>query len=130
MDMATLQAWLPTLAATGAFGLLWGDMRSTKRQLGAKLDELSDALKRALYRDDGTTIYVPRQSCEREQARCQSITCGKIEALSVKMDLMDVKREQAKEQQANQMGDMREAIAVLSQRVGQLSDGMSGRFVK
>ena len=125
MDIVTLQTWLPTLAATGAFGLLWNDMRGTKRQLAAKLDELTSSLKKALYREDGTTVYIPRQSCEREQARCQSLMFGKIEAISVKMDLMDAKRDHAKEQHTAQLGDVRKDIAVLSERVEQLSKDVS-----
>jgi uncharacterized protein YceH (UPF0502 family) len=125
MDMATLQAWLPTGIAAGALALIWGDVRSTKRQLSAKVDEISAAFKKMLFRDDGSTNYMLRQSCEREQSRCQQMTCGKIEALSVKMDLMDAKREHAKEQQTAQMGDVKQALAVLSERVEQLSQDVA-----
>ena len=114
MDTATLQAWLPTAVAGGALALIWNDLRKSKA-------ELSESLRRALYRDDGTTNYMPRMGCEREQSRCQILTCGKIEALSAKMDLMDSRREHAKEQQQAQMGDVKQAIAVLSERVEQLS---------
>jgi len=114
MDTAALQAWLPTAVAGGALALIWNDLRKSKA-------ELSESLRRALYRDDGTTNYMPRMGCEREQSRCQILTCGKIEALSAKMDLMDSRREHAKEQQQAQMGDVKQAIAVLSERVEQLS---------
>jgi hypothetical protein len=53
------------------------------------------------------------------------MTCGKMEALSVKMDLMDTRRETAKEQQTAQMGEVRQAIAVLTERVEQLSIDMA-----
>ena len=118
----TIQGWLPTVIAGGALALVWGDMRSTKRQLSGKFEELTNAFKKALYREDGTTNYMPRPTCERGQARCQSITCGEIEAISVKMDLMDAKREHAKEQHTAQLGDVRQALAVLSERMEQLSE--------
>jgi uncharacterized protein YceH (UPF0502 family) len=114
MDIATLQAWLPTAVAGGALALVWNDVRKSKAEL-----------RRSLYHEDGTTNYMPRLSCEREQARCQILTCGKIEALSAKMDLMDSRRENAKEQQQAQMGDVKQAIAVLTERVEQLSQDVS-----
>lgn len=125
MDIATLHAWLPTLIAGGALALIWSDMRAAKRQLWQKLEEFSLEFKRALYRDDGTTHFMPRNGCEREQARCQANTCGKIEAISVKMDLMDAKREHAKEMAQNQMADVKQALAVLTERVEQLSEDVS-----
>lgn len=121
MDLATIQAWLPTVIAGGALALIWGDMRGVRRELAQKLEELSATMRHALYREDGTTHYMPRSACEREQSRCQQVTCGKIEALSVKMDLMDSRREQAKEQSLAQMSDVKQALAVLSERVEQLA---------
>jgi len=126
----TIQGWLPTVIAGGALALVWGDMRSTKRLLSGKFEDLTNAFKKALYREDGTTNYMPRQTCEREQTRCQAMTCGKIEAISVKMDLMDAKREQAKEQHTAQLGDVRQALAVLSERVEQLSDDVHTQGAK
>ena len=125
MDIATLQAWLPTAIAAGALALIWGDMRASKRELTGMIETMSASIKKALYADDGRTHFMPRLSCEREQSRCQSVTCGKIEAISVKMDLMDARREQAKEQQQSQMGDVKQALAVLSERVEQLSQDVS-----
>jgi uncharacterized protein YceH (UPF0502 family) len=130
MDIATLQAWLPTGIAAGALALIWGDVRSTKRELTSRVEEVTSTFKRLLFRDDGSTNYMLRQSCEREQSRCQTITCGKIEALSAKMDLMDAKREHAKEQQTAQMGDIKQALAVLSERVEQLSQDVSQQTAK
>jgi uncharacterized protein YceH (UPF0502 family) len=125
MFTEAIHAWLPTVIAGGALALIWTDVRNTKRQLSAKFDELTVAFKKALYRDDGTANYMHRSNCEREQARCQSITCGKIESISVKMDLMDSKMEHAKEQHSAQLGDVRQALAVLSERVEQLSKDVS-----
>ena len=125
MDISTLQAWLPTGIAAGALALIWGDMRASKRELTAMIEAMSVSIKKALYADDGRTHFMPRLSCEREQSRCQSVTCGKIEAILVKMDLMDAKREHAKEQQQSQMGDVKQALAVLSERVEQLSEDVS-----
>jgi hypothetical protein len=45
--------------------------------------------------------------------------------MSIKMDLMDSKREHAKELQTAQMGDVKQALAVLSERVEQLSEDVS-----
>lgn len=125
MDIATIQAWLPTVIAGGALALIWTDMRGIKRQLASQVSELASTLRHALYREDGQTNYMPRNGCEREQARCQQITCGKIEALSVKMDLFDSRREHAKEQSALQMSDVKQALAVLSERVEQLSEDVA-----
>ncbi|MCU0589847.1 MAG: hypothetical protein MUC33_01285 [Desulfobacterales bacterium] len=125
MDVATIQAWLPTTIAVGAIALIWADMRGIKRQLATQVSDLASTLRHALYREDGQTHFMPRNGCEREQARCQQITCGKIEALSVKMDLFDSRREHAKEQSAAQMSDVKQALAVLSERVEQLSEDMT-----
>ena len=131
MFTEAIHAWLPTVIAGGALAL---DLdRCAQHQaptLSAKFDELTVAFKKALYREDGTTNYTPRSTCEREQARCQSITCGKIEAISVKMDLMDAKREHAKEQHTAQLGDVRQALAVLSERVEQLSEDVHTQGIK
>lgn len=125
MDLTTLQAWLPTAIAAGALALIWGDVRATKNDILHKMEVFSQEFKKALYRDDGTTHFMPRNGCEREQSRCQAITCGKIEALSVKMDLMDSRREHAKELAQTQMGDVKQALAVLTERVEQLSEDMA-----
>ena len=122
MDMATLQGWIPTIVAGGALAILWNDIRNAKAQFATKIDEVVNSLKKALFREDGITNYMPRLTCEREQSRCQSTTLAKIEAMSVKMDLMDSKREHAKELQTAQMGDVKQALAVLSERVEQLSE--------
>ena len=125
MDTANVHAWLPTVIAGGALALIWADVRASKRQLGKRLEEFALDFRHALYRDDGTTHFMPRNGCEREQSRCQQITCGKIEAISVKMDLMDAKREHAKEQAQIQMADVGKALAVLTERVEELSKDMA-----
>jgi hypothetical protein len=125
VDIPTLQGWIPTIVAGGALALLWNDIRNAKAQFAFKIDEVVNSLKKALFREDGITNYMPRLTCEREQGRCQQNTLAKIEAMSVKMDLMDTKREHAKELQTAQMGDVKQALAVLSERVEQLSADVS-----
>jgi len=121
MNLSDLQSWVPTIVAGGALALLWNDIRNAK----AQISEVVSSLKKALFREDGITNYMPRLSCEREQGRCQQTTLAKIDAMSIKMDLMDQKREHAKELQTAQMGDVKKAIAVLSERVEQLSIDVS-----
>jgi hypothetical protein len=130
MGIEFIQHWLPTAISAGLLTLIWGDMRSTKRQLSDMVAAMGVSLRNALYASDGRTNYMPRLSCEREQARCQNLTCGKMEAISTKMDLMDARRETAKEQQQTQMGEIRQALAVLSERVEQLSQDMVQRNYK
>jgi hypothetical protein len=110
--------------------VLWNDVRNSKAQLFIKIDEVTAAFKKSLFRDDGITNYMPRSTCEREQERCQRNTLTKIEAVSVKMDLMDAKREHAKELQTAQMGDIKQALAVLAERVEQLSNDVSQQTQK
>jgi uncharacterized protein YceH (UPF0502 family) len=124
-EIKFLYHWLPTIICGGALTLIWTDMRNTRNKLIGMVENVELALRKALYADDGRTNFMPRLSCEREQSRCQSLTCGKIEALSVKMDLMDSRREHAKEQQQAQMGDVKQALAVLSERMEQLSQEFS-----
>jgi hypothetical protein len=80
--MMDLHAWLPSLVATGLLGLVWTDMRRQRREW-----------QRALYREDGTPIYVIRNECEHEQVRCQQHLCGKIADMRAKLDAMDARRE-------------------------------------
>jgi hypothetical protein len=121
IDLSDLQSWVPTIVAGGALALLWNDIRNAK----AQISEVVASLKKALFREDGITNYMPRLSCEREQGRCQQTTLAKIDAMSLKMDLMDSKREHAKELQTAQMGDVKQALAVLSERVEQLSEDVA-----
>lgn len=68
------------LAGLGA-AVAWGRIKQ-------KLEEVS-SLKKGLYRDDGTLVYVPAIDCEKQRTACaarqaehQMILCNKIEAVS------------------------------------------------
>jgi hypothetical protein len=83
MDIATLQNWLPTAIAAGGVGYIWWDIRRARSEW-----------RKALYRDDGTPIYVMRDDCRREQSDCQAGVCAKISGVQAKLDAMDARREE------------------------------------
>ena len=140
--MEHLNAWLPTVVAGGAIALLWNDIRNFKKSIldqterlaesteakakllaketAEKADQVARDLRLALFRSDGETVYMPRVTCERDQIRCQTLTCGKIDGLAHKLDEMNAKRETAKEAQAAQMGDVKQGLALLNEQVEQL----------
>jgi hypothetical protein len=140
--MEHINAWLPTVIAGGAIALLWNDIRGFKKvileqtqvlatsteekaralakETGEKAEKVSRDSRTALFRIDGETVYMPRIACEREQTRCQTLTCDKMDSLSNKLDDMNNKREAAKEMQAAQMGDIKQGLALLNEQVEQL----------
>jgi uncharacterized protein YceH (UPF0502 family) len=142
--MEHINAWLPTVVAGGAIALLWNDIRNFKKlildqtqelaksteekaralakETSEKADQVAKEMRHSLFRIDGETVYMPRGACEREQSRCQTLTCGKIDGLAAKLDDMNSKREAAKEAQANQMGDIKQGLALLNEQVEQLLD--------
>jgi uncharacterized protein YceH (UPF0502 family) len=94
---SALQAWLPTVVATGALGLIWLDLRRFKLDVSGKVEKINETLKRALYREDGTTNYIPRTECEKEQLRCRATLCGKIDAQTNILNSMESKRDRERE---------------------------------
>lgn len=38
-------------------------------------------LRKSLYREDGTTIFVPRAECEKSRANCANRVCSKLEEM-------------------------------------------------
>jgi uncharacterized protein YceH (UPF0502 family) len=139
-----INAWLPTIIAGGAIALLWNDIRNFKKiiidqtqsladsteekvmtlakETQEKVEQVAKDLHTALFRIDGETVYIPRVTCEREQSRCQTLTCGKIDSISHKLDDMNKQREYAKEMQTAQMGDIKQGLALLNEQVEQLLD--------
>lgn len=113
-NLNSFTQWLPTLISTGVLGLVWNDLRKFK-----------GVMTKFLFREDGESIYMPRNVCEKEQFRCQTLTCGKIEALGVKMDLMDSKREHAKNNHDLQIGNILQSLAVQNSTIEVLSDDIA-----
>ncbi len=106
MDLATLQSWLPTAIAAGALGLIWRDVRGVRREW-----------RQALYRADGTPIYIMREECRTEQAQCQREVCSKISEMRVKLDAMDARREEQRNIIINQLMAMSGRIESISARL-------------
>jgi hypothetical protein len=92
-------AWLPSAVAAGLLGVVWYDMR---RQTSLARREW----KRALYREDGTPIYIMRAECGQEQTKCQQHLCGKIADLRAKLDSMDARREAQRDVILTQLGSL------------------------
>jgi hypothetical protein len=106
MELATIQAWLPTAVASGLLAVVWIDVRRART-----------AWRRALYREDGTPIYVMREECRREQHDCQGMVCTKITAVQVKLDSMDARREEQRNVVINQIMQMSARIEGLASRL-------------
>lgn len=54
-------------------------------------------LKKRLYHDDGTTVYLPRSEFERIQIETQRAYCRKVDDILEKLKDMDKSREEARE---------------------------------
>ena len=79
--------WLPGIIAVGALSFIWIDIRRSRSTNEAKI-------KKALYRDDGITIYVPRSECKDEHESF----CKKTEEIKKIIAEMDKKRETARKE--------------------------------
>jgi len=53
-------AWLPGIVAVGALAAIWWDIRRSRTMNEIKL-------KKALYKEDGVTVYIPRSECKDNQ---------------------------------------------------------------
>lgn len=118
MSGTFIETWLPTVVAGGALGMIWLDLRRFKNDMSVKVDEMSDQLKHALYRADGTTNYIPRSECEKEQLRCQAHLCSKIEGLGLKIDKSELRRDREREQLTAELKQVRQSIDRVIGRVG------------
>ncbi len=45
------------------------------------LKKAEDGMIKRLYRDDGTTIYMPRTDCEKSQGVCANRVCAKLDEM-------------------------------------------------
>jgi len=77
--------WLPTIVALGALAFIWWDIRRNRIMNEKKL-------KKALYKDDGVTVFVPRAECKDEHENF----CKKTEEIKKLIADMDKKRETAR----------------------------------
>jgi len=82
--------WLPGIIAVGALAFIWRDIRMSRTVNENKL-------KKALYKDDGITVYVPRSECKDEHESF----CKKTEEIKKIIAGMDSKRELARKEDAS-----------------------------
>ena len=109
MDAATishLQGWLPSVIAGGALAMIWRDVRGVRREW-----------RQALYKQDGTPIYIMREECRQEQAQCQREVCTKISDMRTKLDAMDARREEQRNIIINQLMAVSGRIESISARL-------------
>lgn len=81
--------WLIGAVTVGALSFIWWDIRRSRIMNEKKL-------KKALYKDDGITVYVPRAECKDEH----ETFCKKTEEIKKIIAEMNEKREQARKQDA------------------------------
>lgn len=116
--------WLPTVVTGGALILIWADIRWAKGQFNQKAETLKDdfikkteeivnTFRKALYHDDGTTVFAPTVICERERNLCRTMTCSKLDALNAKMISMDAKRERSKDAAIKESNDIKNRLSSL-----------------
>lgn len=119
MDMTTVQAWLPTAIAAGSLGLIWWDVRRRANIAERRTAEIEGSVRRSLYRDDGSTIYIPRGECERDQGACRQSVCSKIDAMQATLAAMDAKRDAQRDIITNQIQSNASELAKLAGKVEQ-----------
>lgn len=71
-----------TVAAALA-GLFWWEIRQGRQQM-----------KKALYREDGITLFMPREECERQITRCNQQICGQINEFKKTLEAFSKAREE------------------------------------
>lgn len=75
--------WIPSVIAGGALAFIWADVRKIRVEW-----------RRALYKDDGTLIYISRDECKTMQHSCQAAVCQKLASVAAKLESMDQRREE------------------------------------
>lgn len=106
-----IHAWLPSLVAVGALGLVWAGFQSSKKtmenavekqekfiievkkEMAQSLKTSTDGLKEfiiqiqkemrsALYNSEsGMTRFMPRADCDHQTGACQRAICSKLDSL-------------------------------------------------
>lgn len=69
-----LVAAITALLAIGSFRA----KVATKDDLTKEVKDLKEEHKKSLYREDGTTIFVPRAECDKNQVSCGDRVCAKL----------------------------------------------------
>ena len=86
------------------------------------LDEIR-SLRRLLFDQEGQSVYQPRKMCD-----IQKVTLSRsIDGLAEKLDVMDRKRDVARDQDMRSMAAIKTSIALIEQRVGMGRDDTGGR---
>ena len=109
--MSELKQLVPSLVTIGLFvitlAIAWGKMK--ERTLEQKKDLVS--LKRGLYREDGTLVYVTEEHCET----LQKTMCNKIDEVKGLIEKLEIKIEDTRKTQGKEMQKISEFIGRVDQ---------------
>lgn len=73
-----------TAAVVGLFSLgVFRAKVATKADLKLVEDAQTALLRKSLYKDDGTSVYVPRAECDKMQTGCSDRILEKLEKLEI-----------------------------------------------
>lgn len=97
------------LILSGLLGIIWWDVRK-----GSTVGE--KRLKEALYKKDGTTVFKTRTGC----AEAQENIFKKIEEIKQVVKEADIKREHAREEDAEKWKEMYHFMGRIEERLSML----------
>jgi len=101
MDAAV---WLPSLIAAGALAFVWWDIRRSRIMNETKL-------KKALYKDDGVTVFIPRSECKDNQ----EMFCKKTEEIKKLVAELDKKIERGQKDESAKWEGIQHTLGKIDQ---------------
>jgi hypothetical protein len=83
-------------------GIVWGKLKTRQDIQGKQLNDL----RRGLYREDGTLVYVTEKACATWHGECKASICAKIEELKEMIKETEEKREQDRQKLNKTIGEI------------------------
>jgi hypothetical protein len=112
-----LAAFGSALAAAAA-GYIWYRIKKDVQKCEDAMSIVETGIKRRLYNQDGTPIYVTYAEFEKRQKACQDHICAEIRELREGLEKMDARREAAR-------NDSERRYNLLMQFVGRVEEYMN-----
>lgn len=91
-----------------------GMVKSVEATIASRLDSQEAFMKSVLFRQDGTTNYLPRGECEQCRITCQTRLDNRLEAIQRTIDEADRRREESKDDITKMFNEMSQGLAKLS----------------
>ena len=103
--------WLPGIVAVGALAFIWWDIRRGRNMTDNKLKSSENKFKKALYNDDGVTVYIPRSECKNNQ----ETFCKKTEEIKKLVADLDKKIGQGQKEESAKWEGIQHTLGKIDQ---------------